>query len=75
LFPGICHIHLPALAQIVRETADEFAIPYKEYPSVTAAIRSHLKTLKRLGTGDCDLDQGKAKEEAEVKAKAGLHFQ
>ncbi len=77
LFPGICHIHLPALAQIVRETADEFAIPYKEYLSVTAAIRSHLKTLKRLGTGDCYLDQGKVKtkEEAEVRVKAGLHFQ
>jgi linoleoyl-CoA desaturase len=48
LFPGICQIHLPALVGIVRETAREFGIPYKEY-TLLGAIASHIRLLKRLG--------------------------
>lgn len=48
LFPNICQIHLPKLVPILRETAKEFGIPYKEY-GFWGAIASHLRLLKKLG--------------------------
>ena len=51
LFPGICQIHLPRIAQIVEETAIEFNVPYKVYPSLWSALKSHFFTLKKLGEG------------------------
>ena len=49
LFPRVCHIHYPALAAIVRQTAHEFGLPYLENPSFGAALRSHYRLLRRLG--------------------------
>lgn len=49
LFPRICHIHYPALAEIVRQTAEEFDIPYLENKTFLTAVRSHLATLHRFG--------------------------
>ncbi|MGH1435135.1 MAG: fatty acid desaturase family protein [Lewinella sp.] len=49
LFPDISQIHLPALTKIVKATAVEFDVPYKAYPTVGAALRSHFYTLKKLG--------------------------
>jgi len=49
LFPGISQIHLPALTKIVRDTAKEYNVPYKEYPTVGSALASHFETLKKLG--------------------------
>jgi linoleoyl-CoA desaturase len=48
LFPRVCHIHYPALAPIVRQTALEFGLPYVENPSFGAALRSHYRLLRRL---------------------------
>jgi len=48
LFPRVCHIHYPALAPIVRQTAREFGLPYLENPSFGAALRSHYRLLRRL---------------------------
>lgn len=52
LFPRICHIHYPKLAPIVAETAKEFGIPYKVYPSFGSALRSHVRMLRKLGRKD-----------------------
>ncbi len=49
LFSKICHIHYPAISRIVKETAEEFGVPYNEYPSVMAAIKSHLSFLNQMG--------------------------
>ncbi len=49
LFPRICHIHYPALAGIVKETAAEFEIPYIESKTLVDAIQSHVNTLHRFG--------------------------
>lgn len=49
LFPNICHVHYPALAPIVRETAAEFGLPYRDETSFIGAIRLHLNQLKELG--------------------------
>lgn len=50
LFPGICHVHYPALAPIVRATAQEFGVPYHVNPSFMIALRSHVRMLYKLGT-------------------------
>ena len=49
LFPGICHIHYPEIAPIVKATAEEFGIPYLENPTFADALRSHVRALKRFG--------------------------
>ncbi len=49
LFPEICQIHFPALTKILRQTAMEYGIPFKVYPTFWEAIRSHYSLLKQLG--------------------------
>jgi linoleoyl-CoA desaturase len=49
LFPRICHVHYPKIADIVKETAEEFSVPYLENKTFFTALRSHFSTLKRLG--------------------------
>lgn len=50
LFPGTCHVHYPAIAPIVKQTAEEFGIPYMENKTFLSAFRSHLNTLRKFGT-------------------------
>ncbi len=50
LFPYICHVHYPAIAPIVRDTAREFGVPYTEFPTFMAAQKAHVRFLKRYGT-------------------------
>ncbi len=49
IFPHICHTHLRKISPIVQMTAQEFGLPYHENPSFFSALRSHFRTLKRLG--------------------------
>jgi linoleoyl-CoA desaturase len=49
LFPKVCHIHYPAIANIVRETAHEYNLPYLENPTFGSALVSHYKVLKLMG--------------------------
>lgn len=49
LFPTVCHVHYPAIAPIVKATAEEFGIPYLEHITFGEALRSHVRTLKRFG--------------------------
>jgi len=49
LFPSICHIHYPHIQHIVKETAQEFNLPYHENPTFFKAIASHYRMLKQLG--------------------------
>jgi len=49
IFPHVCHIHLRKLSPIVRQTAQEFGLPYNENPTFFSAIVSHFRTLKKLG--------------------------
>jgi len=52
LFPHICHAHLHKISPIVESTAKEFGLPYNQNHSFFSAIKSHFKTLKRLGRSD-----------------------
>ncbi len=49
LFPTVSQIHFPALTQILKDTAKEYQIPFKIYPTFWAAIKSHYSLLKKLG--------------------------
>lgn len=49
LFPHICHVHYPAIAPIVRQTAEEFGIDYHVIPSFRQAFGMHLSMLRSLG--------------------------
>lgn len=51
LFPYVCHVHYPKISPIVKQTALEFGLPYNENPSFTRAIISHIRHLKKLGSG------------------------
>lgn len=51
LFPNISHVHYPALAHIVRDTATEYGIAYRTEPSFGVAIARHHSMLKTLGQG------------------------
>jgi linoleoyl-CoA desaturase len=46
LFPNICHIHYPKLSKIVKQTAEEFGLPYHDNPSFFGAIKEHMRSLK-----------------------------
>lgn len=49
LFPGICHIHYPAIADIVKRTAQEYNLPYHVQLTFVGALWNHTKMLKELG--------------------------
>lgn len=49
LFPKISHVHYPAISKIIKQTCQEFGIPYHEYPKMRQAIASHTNYLKRMG--------------------------
>lgn len=54
LFPNICHVHYRNIAKIVRETADEYNIPYHHHKTFFGALRSHFTLINQLGTGKYD---------------------
>jgi linoleoyl-CoA desaturase len=50
LCPFVCHTHYAPLTRIVKETAEEFGVPYRQHPTMTRAIWHHLILLKQLGS-------------------------
>lgn len=49
LFPNICHVHYDKISKIVKETAQEFGVPYHNYPTFAMAFDSHINALKKIG--------------------------
>jgi linoleoyl-CoA desaturase len=49
LFPRISHVHYPALSPIVERVCKQYGLPYNHIPSMTSAIASHFRTMKRFG--------------------------
>ena len=52
LCPFVCHTHYAPLTRIVKETAEEYGVPYRQHPTMRLAIRHHLILLKQLGNED-----------------------
>lgn len=56
IFPDICHVHYPAIAHLVRDTAEEFGVPYNYNETYLGALASHVRMLKKFGLqSDFDL--------------------
>ena len=49
LFPRICHVHHPRIAEIVQATCAEFGVHYKAHASFFGALASHWRWLRRMG--------------------------
>ena len=49
LFPNISHVHYRNIAPIVKQTAEEFGLPYYTNGSFITAIFKHFKMLRDLG--------------------------
>jgi len=49
LFPTVCHVHYRKLAPIVKATAEEFGVPYKEKKTFWDAMVAHSVLLRQLG--------------------------
>lgn len=49
LFTRICHVHYPAISEIVKKTANEFGVPYLEKRTFWEAFKSHVSLLKKHG--------------------------
>ena len=58
MFPGICHVHYPALTKIVKSTAEEYGLRYREERTIAGAFLAHLRWMKVLGSTDGDLVSG-----------------
>lgn len=50
LFSGLHHRYYAVIAATVRETAIEFGLPYKVYPSWAAAFVGHMRNMNRLAS-------------------------
>jgi len=50
LFPSMSHTHYAAIGRVVRDTADEFGLPYNHFETYGAALHSHYRLLRQLGT-------------------------
>jgi len=51
LFPNVCHTHYRKLSKIVKETAEEYGLPYNTLPSFRSALQIHWRMLRKLGSG------------------------
>jgi linoleoyl-CoA desaturase len=49
LFPKISHAHYPSISKIIKQTCEEWNVPYLEHPKMRTAIASHVMHLKNMG--------------------------
>lgn len=49
LFSRVSHVHYPAISHIVKQTAEEYHVPYLENPTLFKALGAHVRALKTLG--------------------------
>lgn len=49
LFPRICHVHYPAIAQIVKATCAEYGVTYRSHSTFWQALRAHASWLAVMG--------------------------
>jgi len=49
LFPGVSHVHYPAISKIVQRVCKKYNVPYHFYENYYEIYLSHLRGLKKLG--------------------------
>jgi linoleoyl-CoA desaturase len=50
LFPQLSHVHYPGIAPLVEGTCREFGVSYHVRPTFRAALASHFRLLRQLGS-------------------------
>ncbi|MBS1963106.1 MAG: fatty acid desaturase [Bdellovibrionales bacterium] len=50
IFPGLSSIHYWGVSKILKETSEEFGMPYHEVP-LPQMVASHYRFLKKMGSG------------------------
>jgi len=50
--PNVCHVHFPALTKILKATANEHGIEYRENKKMITAIKKHCRWLKKMGSAE-----------------------
>jgi linoleoyl-CoA desaturase len=49
LFPRISHVHYPAISKIVKQSCEEFNLPYNSFATMRGSMMSHFRMMKQLG--------------------------
>lgn len=49
LLPRVSHVHYPKLHPVVRGVCRAHDLPYREFPTVGAALRAHYRHLRAMG--------------------------
>ena len=49
LFSRVCHIHYPAMAEVVREVCEHHGIRHQAHAGLRPALASHVRWLRRMG--------------------------
>lgn len=62
LFPDVCHVHYKKISKIVKQTANEYGLPYHEHNTFPKAIASHFRFLNRMGNVDYIPDPAKVEQ-------------
>jgi linoleoyl-CoA desaturase len=52
LFPKVCHVHYAHLLEAVQETCARHGVRHVAQPSLSAALASHARWLRRMGRPD-----------------------
>ncbi|RMG16076.1 MAG: acyl-CoA desaturase [Bacteroidetes bacterium] len=52
IMPGVCHVHYPALTEILIRVANEHGLQYKEHKTFWEALKKHIRMLKLLSKPD-----------------------
>jgi linoleoyl-CoA desaturase len=52
IMPGICHVHYPAITEILIDVAKKHGIVYQEHKTFGQALRNHMSILKKLSKPD-----------------------
>lgn len=59
LFPYICHMYLPYISPVVRQTCKEFNVPYAQFETYWDALSSYQAHIKALGSGQTQTEKKK----------------
>lgn len=49
LFPRICHLHYPAISQVVKQTCADYGVRYAAHETLRGGVASHFRWLRRMG--------------------------
>ena len=55
IFPKVCHVHYPALTEIVKQTAEDFGLEYQENKTFGKALVKHYEILKHLSHPEAEV--------------------